>query len=113
MKRIEVYQYEEFQPGENDYSPFRLNQGIGLRKIDGDCNRTTPDLIPFDPDGKTLDRLADAFVFNRYSVLTNQVGQRLETLNILGTPVVIKSRGLSESDFDTLVHKIARKYFRL
>jgi len=117
MKRLEVYQYEKIQPGINRSSPLKSTSGIGYREIDGFLKEATPDIIPFDDSGnseKTLDDLAKGFVFNGGSCLTNQVGQRIDTFKVLGdNPVVMKTRGLSESDFDSLVYKIAREYFRI
>jgi len=102
MKKIEVYQYEDIR---QDIS---LSQGIGFRDVDSNRNALFPD----NKCGKTLDSLAEGIVFNGYLSLSNQVDQRCEICAILDTPVVRKTKGLSDVEFDDLFHMIAREYLK-
>ncbi|MFA5258998.1 MAG: hypothetical protein WC979_08200 [Candidatus Pacearchaeota archaeon] len=103
MERIEVYQYEDIR------QDIPLSSGIGFREIDSNRNA----LFPEDKSGKTLDSLAESIVKSGYLSLSNQVDQRCDISHILDTPVVRKTKGLGEVEFDDLVHKIAKEYFKI
>ena len=103
MKRIEVYQYEDFRPDKSRMT------GVGYREIEGNHR---VDIIQDDKSGKNLDSLAEGIVFNGYLDFVNQVGQRCQICKILDCPVVRKTEGLGEVEFDDLVAKVATSYFK-